>query len=229
MHRRVLKSFAPLVGAAALIAAPIAFAAPASAAVIAPDETIPFDPELLDPAAWEEILGEEEDIDAWCESFGEIPTPVDIPEIEDLFELGSDEDPADFGYVLAVLTGTSIWQGEETEPTEEESTQESAPTEEDVRLAPSGHELYWEPSVGDELVHADEDNAELILCIAEFEEETTPTPPVSKPPVTGPVVETDRVADTAPAAGLGLAAAATGLVAGAGALLVGRRRQGSHR
>lgn len=211
MHRRVLKSLAPLVGAAALIAAPIAFAAPAAAAVIAPDETIPFDSELLDPAAWEDILAEEEDIDALCESFGDIPTPVDIPDIEQLFELGPDTDPADFGYYLAVL-----------------STIPDPESEED----PAGLELYWEPSVGDELEHAAGDNGEVILCIAEFEDEptVTPTPTTSaKPTVTGPVVETDRVADTGPAAGLGMAAAATALVAGAGALFVGRRRQGSHR
>lgn len=54
-------------------------------------------------------------------------------------------------------------------------------------------------------------------------------PPVTKPPVTGPVVETDRVADTGSAAGLGMAAAATVLAAGLGAVAFSRRRQGNHR
>lgn len=209
---RVLKPFVPLVGAAALITAPVAFAAPAFAAVIEPDESIPFDPELLDPTVWEDILAEEEDIDAWCESFGDIPTPVDLPEIADLFELPEDAEPADFGYYLAVLAGFPA-EGEEDDP--------------DL-------ELFWEPSVGDELEHSAGQNVEVILCIAEYEDEASPSPspstkPSVKPTVTGPVVETDRVADSAPVSGLGLAAAGAALAAGAGVLVLSRRRQGSHR
>ncbi len=116
---------------------------------------------------WEDILAEEEDIDAWCESFTEIPTPVDLPDIEELFEFGADEDPADFGYYLAVLSAYDDPQSEED---------------------PADIELYWEPSVGDELEHADGQNFEVILCIAEFEDEPTPSPTVSvQPTVTGPV------------------------------------------
>lgn len=208
MHRRVLKSLAPLVGAAALIAAPIAFAAPAAAAVIEPDQIIPFERELLDPATWEDIFAEEDGVDTWCESFGDIPTPVEIAEIDDAFELPGDADPADFGYYAAVLAGFPE-QGDKGEP--------------DL-------ELYVEPLPGDELEHAAGQNVEVILCIAEFEDEATSSPsPSVKPTVTGPVVETDRVADTGPAAGLGMATAATALIAGAGALFAGRRRQGSHR
>ena len=54
-------------------------------------------------------------------------------------------------------------------------------------------------------------------------------PPVTKPPVTGPVVETDRVADTGSTAGLGMAAAATALAAGLGAMALSRRRPGHPR
>lgn len=211
---RLLKPFVPLVGAAALIAAPVAFAAPAFAAVIEPDDSIPFDPELLDPTVWEDILAEEEDVDAWCESFGDIRTPLYIPDVIDAFQLPEDAEPADFGYYLAVLAGFP-----------EEGT------EEDPDL-----ELYWEPSVGDEIEHAAGQNLEVILCVAEYEDEVSPSPsptvstkPSVKPTVTGPVVETDRVGDSASVPGLGLAAAGTALVAGAGALVLSRRRQGSHR
>lgn len=97
------------------------------------------------------------------------------------------------------------------------------------------NELYFFPYAGDQLSHATSGNSHVILCIAEIEEPTEPeepeeeTPTKPKPPVKGPVVETDRVADTGSAAGLGLAAAATVLVAGAGVLVVSRRRQGAHR
>ena len=50
---------------------------------------------------------------------------------------------------------------------------------------------------------------------------------VDMPP--GPVVETERVADTGSTAGLGMAAAATALAAGLGAMAFSRRRQGNHR
>src|SRR5918994_168691 len=61
--------------------------------------------------------------------------------------------------------------------------------------------------------------------IAELEDDTsTPTP--SKP--TGPVVETDRVADTGSTTALGVFAAGA-MIAGAGALFLSRRRQGAHR
>lgn len=205
VHRRLLKSLVPLVGAAALIAAPIAFAAPASAAgisaaVIAPDESIPFDEDLNHVEYWEEYLAEEEGIDAWCAKNEDIGDPFTIPSIDEIWDAEEGENWDDYDYVLAVLKGGA---------------------------AEGAHELYWEPSEGDELSHADAGNSHVILCIAELEDE--PTPPVTTPPVTGPVVETDRVADTGSAAGLGLAAAATALVAGIGAMMFGRRRQGSHR
>ncbi len=140
-----------------------------------------------------------------------------MPEIEDAFaasdieEAFPETDIEDLAYVIAVVKAGS---GEEAS------------------------EVVWEPMAGDELSHSNEkENSHIILCIAEVEDETTPPtstppttkPPVTKPPVTGPVVETDRVADTGSAAGLGLALGATALVAGAGAMIVSRRRQGAHR
>lgn len=211
MHRRVLKSLLPLVGAAALIAAPIALAAPASAssvttAVITPDETVPFDEDLNHPEYWEEYLAEVEDIDAWCVKDDTIDKPYTIPAIDDAFELAAGESADDYAYVLAVLKG---------------GADEFA------------NELYWEPSAGDQLSHSNAGNSHVILCIAALEAQPTPPattkPPTTKPPVTGPVVETDRVADTGSAADLGLALAAAALVAGAVAMTVSRRRQGAHR
>ncbi|GAA4401807.1 hypothetical protein GCM10023168_11770 [Fodinibacter luteus] len=208
MHRRVIKSLIPLVGAAALVAAPIALAAPASAAPVDPDENKTW--------FWENYLLEEEGILALCVNEGSPETPFVVPEIEDFFtdeqidEVFGDVDDADLAYVLGVVKAGG---GEDAS------------------------EVVVEPEVGDKLAHSNKkDNSHVILCIAELEpeepeepEEETPGKPKPKPPVKGPVVETDRVSDSGSAAGLGLAAAATALVAGAGVIVVSRRRQGDHR
>jgi hypothetical protein len=98
--------------------------------------------------------------------------------------------------------------------------------------------VWWAPKAaqGNTVTAVAGQNLEVILCIAEYADEVSPSPsptvstkPSVKPTVTGPVVETDRVADSASVPGLGLAAAGTALVAGAGALVLSRRRQGSHR
>ncbi len=219
MHRRVIKSLVPLVGAAALVAVPLALAAPASAApimsaVLVPDDTMPFDEDRNHEGYWEDFLWEEEGIEALCvkepeeESESNLADPYTIPEIDELFEA---EEGVELEYALAVLKGGA---GQDPEK--------------------DAHELYWWPEAGDQLSHTWYGNSHVILCATEVEpeepevpEEETPTKP--KPPVKGPVVETDRVADTGSAAGLGLAAAATVLVAGAGVLVVSRRRQGDHR
>ena len=63
MHRRLVKSFATLMGASALLLAPIALAAPAHAGVVAaeqeflePDEVVPFSIEANDGGFWESYL-----------------------------------------------------------------------------------------------------------------------------------------------------------------------------
>lgn len=215
MRRLNLKPLATVMGAAALMVAPVALAAPSFAAAIVaaplvPDETMPHSPELNNPETWEQWLLDEEGIVASCTKEEPIDKPYTIPEIDELFEVDEDDNVA---YVLAVLKGGANQEGN------------------------AANELYWEPEAGDELSHTTSGNSHVILCIAEYEDETTPppsttppvtTPPVTTPPVTGPVVETDRAADTGPAAGLGLAAVAAALVAGAGAMMFGRR-QGNHR
>ena len=56
---------------------------------------------------------------------------------------------------------------------------------------------------------------------------TTTPPHTTTPPKTGPVVETDRPSDGGPGLGV-LTAAGALLVAGMGAALLARRRQGDH-
>jgi hypothetical protein len=248
MSSRIAKSLLPLVGAAALVVAPVAFAAPASADV---------DPAANKASFWEDYLYEEEGMAALCTKVEPVATPYTVPDIEDVFDADSIEesfpgvDAEDLEYILGVVKAGS---GE------------------------GSNELVWEPVAGDELAHSEHENSHLILCIARFAEEPSPSPsttssatpsatasatptatpsatpsatasatpsattttaapsvttststhPATTKPATGPVIETDRTASES-AGGLGLAAAAAALLAGAGAFLVGRRRQGSHR
>ena len=98
--------------------------------------------------------------------------------------------------------------------------------------------MWWAPKAAQGNTVAGKNISHVIWCTIPKKTTTTPPPrtsppvtkpPVTKPPVTGPVVETDRVADTGSAAGLGMAAAATVLAAGLGAVAFSRRRQGNHR
>lgn len=103
------------------------------------------------------------------------------------------------------------------------------------------NQVWWAPKAaqGNTVTAvAGKNISHVIWCTIPKKTTTTPPPrtsppvtkpPVTKPPVTGPVVETDRVADTGSAAGLGMAAAATVLAAGLGAVAFSRRRQGNHR
>ena len=63
MYRRLVKSFATMMGAYALLVAPIALAAPAHASVVSaeqqflePDDVVPFSIEANDPDFWERYL-----------------------------------------------------------------------------------------------------------------------------------------------------------------------------
>jgi hypothetical protein len=252
MSSRIAKSLVPLVGAAALVVAPVVLAAPASADV---------DPAANKASFWEDYLYEEEGMAALCTKVEPVATPYSVPDIEDLFDADSIEesfpgvDADDLEYILGVVKAGS---------------------------GDDANELVWEPVAGDELAHSEHENLHLILCIARFAEEPSPSPsttssatpsatasatptatpsatpsatlsatasatpsattttaapsvttststhPTTTKPATGPVIETDRTASES-AGGLGLAAAAAALLAGAGAFLVGRRRQGSHR
>src|ERR687897_409694 len=178
MHRRLVKSLATMMGAAALVVAPIAFIAPAAQAdhVLTPDSFLPGESQYNDEENWAAQLEEDGFVNVEC---------IKV----------EDEDRA---YVLAVVKAGNT---------------------------DKANEIYEEPEAGHYLSHATSENSHIILCSAELEDDTsTPTP--SKP--TGPVVETDRVADTGSTTALGVFAAGA-MIAGAGALFLSRRRQGAHR
>ncbi|MDF3046845.1 MAG: hypothetical protein K0R30_3073 [Ornithinibacter sp.] len=192
MHRRLVRSVATMMGAAALVVAPIALLAPAAQAdhVLTPDSFLPGEPEYNDEDNWAAQLEEDGFVNVVCIKVEgeELTDPYLIPELED-------EDRA---YVLAVVKAGNTAKA---------------------------NEIYEEPEAGHYLSHATSENSHIILCSAELEDDTsTPTP--SKP--TGPVVETDRVADTGSTTALGVFAAGA-MIVGAGALFLSRRRQGAHR
>jgi hypothetical protein len=199
MRRRLLKSVASVMGAAALVVAPMALLAPSAQAdghVLTPDDEvahIPGDaPEGTNHVEfWVKYLDEERDIaGATCvKENGPNEATFEIPAA-----------PSGTMYVLAV---TKAGAGDEA------------------------NLVFFDPMAGDVVPGVDDkDISHYILCTVP---KTTTPPPSTNPPVTGPPVETDRVADTGSAAGLGLALGATALVAGAGAMIVSRRRQGAHR
>jgi LPXTG-motif cell wall-anchored protein len=194
MHRRLVRSLATMMGAAALVVAPIALIAPAAQAdhVLTPDSFLPGEPEYNDEDNWAAQLEEDGFVNVVCIKVEgeELTDPYLIPELED-------EDRA---YVLAVVKAGNTAKA---------------------------NEIYEEPEAGHYLSHATSENSHIILCSAELEDDTsTPTPTPTKP--TGPVVETDRVADTGSTTALGVFAAGA-MIVGAGALFLSRRRQGAHR
>ena len=194
MHRRLVKSLATMMGAAALVVAPIALIAPAAQAdhVLTPDDVLENDPFYNDENNWVATLEDDGFVNVECIKVegADLTDPYLIPELED-------EDRA---YVLAVVKAGNT---------------------------DKANEIYEEPEAGHYLSHATSENSHIILCSAELEDDTsTPTPTPTKP--TGPVVETDRVADTGSTTTLGVLAAGA-MIAGAGALFLSRRRQGAHR
>ncbi len=96
MHRRLVKSFGTMMGASALLVAPIALAAPAHAGVVTaeqaflePDDVVPFSLEATEEDFWERYLAEEGYAFAMCtkdDNPGD--SPYQVP---------------DFGIVLAVV------------------------------------------------------------------------------------------------------------------------------
>ena len=186
MHRRLVKSFATMMGASVLLVAPIALGAPALAAVVAaeqvflePDDVVPFSIEATDPDFWERYLADEGYADAVCskdDSPGD--SPYEVPDLR---------------IVLAVVI---LNDGMEMD------------TANEVYLRPPTSGLIEH----DGLLHA-------IVC--------TPGQPGPLPTSTAPVVETDRVGDTG-GIHVALVLAAGAIAAGAGALLLGRRRQRVH-
>jgi hypothetical protein len=203
MHRRLLKPLATVMGAAALMVAPIALIAPSAQAepLTTPDATVPFSAAANQLSFWVNWLDENRDIDnATC-----VNGPGDID--DETWTIPAPPSGTEF-----VLVVTKAAAGEQA------------------------NWAFFDPMQGDTVVAVDgKEISHVIWCTVPKmtpPPSTTPpvtTPPVTTPPVTGPVVETDRVADTGPVAGLGLAAGAAALVAGMGAMLFSRRRQGNYR
>ena len=224
---RLIKSLATVMGAAALIVAPMAIVAPSAQAetLTVPDRKVEGTPEANQPAFWVDYLEDERGITgATCRK---------IDGGDKTFELAAP--PAGTKYVLAVTKAA------------------------DENALPEGEFANWvffDPEQGDVLTAVQGKGiSHIILCTvpttatppADTPPGSTPpvgtppadTPPGSTPPVgtppadtppasTPPVIETDRV-DGGSGAGLGLFGAAAALLLGAGAIVIGRRRQGDHR
>ncbi len=187
MHRRLVNSFATMMGASALLAASLALAAPAHAAVVAaeqaflePDDVVPFSLEATEEDYWERYLAEKGYAYAMCtkdDSPGD--SPYEVPNLR---------------IVLAVVI---LNDGLEVE---------------------TANEVYLRPPAGSLIEH--DGLLHVFVC--------TPEQQGPLPTSTAPVIETDRVGDTGGSTAAVVVAAGT-LTAGAGALLLSRRRQGAHR
>jgi hypothetical protein len=211
MHRRLTTLCLPLMGAA-LVAAPIAVAAPAAAAgirtaVIEPERSFPYDYDVMG-AVEPTKKYIDEGFPARCKAFRDIPTPYVVPEIDDAIQPSVDRD---YSYLTMYISGPGV-------------ELEDAGEGEQVATV---IEEYRTPSPGDIVVHQDGVNADAVLCYMWPESQTTPS--ADQTSVTGPVVETDRVGERRWPGSLGLAAAVAALVAGVGGVVVSRRRQGAHR
>ena len=101
MHRRLVKSLATMMGAAALLVAPIALVAPAANAdhVLTPTEFTPQSPDDNKTATWVAFLEAKGYTDVECVKYPE----EDGGQLDDPFEIP--EPPAGTEYVLAVVKG----------------------------------------------------------------------------------------------------------------------------
>jgi hypothetical protein len=105
MHRRLVKSFATMIGASVLLVVPVVLAAPAHAGVVAaeqpflePDDVVPFSIEANEDEFWEAY--------------------VDLPNIVCL----KDESPGDSPYVvpdLRLIIAVILYDGSESETANE--------------------------------------------------------------------------------------------------------------
>ena len=206
MHRRFLKSLATVMGAAALVVAPMALLAPSAQAAIVLDESnaddiVPFIanepgvPGTNQVAYWVNYLEEKGFTDVYCEKV----TPK-----EDTKTWVIPAPPEGDEYVLVTSKAGS---------------------------GDKANLVWWAPKAaeGNTVTAVDgKDISHLVWCTGEQPVTTTPPPSTTPPASTPPVVDTDRVS-TGSGANLGLYGAAAALLVGAGAIVAGRRRQGAHR
>jgi LPXTG-motif cell wall-anchored protein len=201
MHRRLAKSLATLMGTAALIVAPFALLAPsASAATLTtPDDRV-------------EGTAEHNQVDWWEESY----LPSLTPPITGA--TCTKIDPGGTSYTLPALPSGTEYAIVVTKAADENAL-------------PPGEKanwVFWSPEAGDVVTAVQGKGiSHVIVCTVKTKPSTPSTPSTPTKP-TGPVVETDRVAETGSSTGLGLLAAGA-LIAGAGAVILSRRRQGAHR
>ena len=200
MHRRFVKSLASVMGAAALVIAPVALLAPAAQAdhTLEPDGVLPNESFFNNEDTWVDVLEEDGFVNVECVKIegAELTDPYLIPELED----------EDRFYVVAVVKGGS---GDDANEVYEEPE--------------AGHYLSHTDEANSHIIlcTAEEEDDTSTPTPSKTTPGTTPTK-------TGPVVETDRVDETGSTSALGVIAGGA-LVAGAGALFLSRRRQGAHR
>ncbi len=199
MHRRFVKSLASVMGAAALVIAPVALLAPAAQAAhtLEPDDVLPNDPYFNNEDNWVIELEKDGFVNVECEKIegAALTDPFLIPELAD----------EDRFYVVAVVKGGS---GDEAN---------------ELYFEPEAGHYLSHGSAGNShiiLCTAEEEDE----TSTPTPSKSTPGTPTK----TGPVVETDRVSDTGSTTALGVIAGGA-LIAGAGALFLSRRREGAHR
>lgn len=205
MHRRFLKSLATVMGAAALIVAPMALLAPSAQASMVLDETntddtVPF------------IKG---------------PSPTGTNHVAYWVDYLADKG-------INGATCTKVTPSEDTKtwviPPAPEGTEYVLVTSK-AGSGESANLVWWAPKAaeGNTVTAVEGKNISHVIWCTVPKKTTTP-PVTTTPPThsTPPVVDTDRVS-TGSGANLGLYGAAAALLVGAGAIVAGRRRQGAHR
>jgi hypothetical protein len=215
MRQRIITAVASVIGAAAVVAAPIALLAPSHAAPVAASShepsTWPHSSAANRPAYWVGFLEDRGYDDVVC-----VKDEIQGNESDDVWVVPQLDDEGRF-YVLAVVKGGS---------------------------KDSANQLYWRPVAGQELTHPTRGISHVILCTADKVTTSSPPPTTSTAPPTtstapptkhtptktGPRVETDRPAEVGgPGAGLLAAGGALLALAGMGAVVLDGRRRGDHR
>ena len=229
MRHRIVTAVASVLGAAAVVAVPVALVAPAQGAPILASQheptTWPGTSEANQEEFWEDFLTDRGYEDVECVKYESPDDPFVVPPL-------SDEDRV---YVLAVVKAGSgaeanqlYWHpnaGDELTHSKEISHVILCTAEEEV-VTTSPPVTTTPPTTTTPPVTTTPPTTTTPPVTTTPPTTTTP-PHTTTPPNTGPVVETDRPSDGGPGLGV-LAAAGALLVAGMGAALLARRRQGDH-
>ena len=208
MRQRIITAVASVIGAAAVVAAPIALLAPAQGAPVPASNhepsTWPHSNEANQTGYWVDFLEDQGYDDVVC-----VKDEIQGNESDEVWVVPELDDEGRV-YVLAVVKGGA---------------------------KDSANQLYWRPVAGQELTHPTKGISHVILCTADKVTTSSPKPKTSTAPPTkhtptktGPRVETDRPAEGGgPGAGLLAAGGALLALAGIGAVVLDGRRRGEHR